>query len=589
MSNVQYILENLHWFILFIGPLIFFHELGHFLVAKACNVKVLRFSFGFGAKLFSFVRGETEYRISALPLGGYVKMLGELPGVEIAPEDLPRAFSSKPIWQRSLVVVAGPAFNVILAWFVYSSLWTGHHTFIDTRVGVVNVGQPAWQAGIRPGDRIVGVDGEATPLWRDVSEAISARPGDSIPVAVERDGRSLEVTVVPRHHDQTNPFEEIETKGRVGISPLFIRTFVGVVDADSPAAQAGLATGDLVTHVNGTEVEAWYELARLVYDVPKDQSIKLSVLRGSPALPLEFELTAGEHPGELDRTLVSAADTADGYTGLVTQESLVARVTQGTPAASIGLRPGDRLLRLSIAKDGKRTIRPIGVWGIDLEAFSGLDATADFILTFQHGRKVVERKLKLDSKLEKDELKNKRTVHVFGAFNEPSTYDYYTIDEVVGPIAAAQMGLSHLSKIAGMLGKGLWKLAKREVPADSVGGPMMLFVLAAEGAERGIRPFLEALATVSVMLALMNLLPVPVLDGGHLLMFAIEAIRRRPPSVRAREIANLAGLGLLLMLMVFAFRNDIMRFAWPECSEDADCENGLVCIESSCQNEPSEK
>ena len=130
--------ENFGYFVAFIGSLVFFHELGHFLVAKACDVKVVSFSLGFGPELFSFVHGETRYRIAVLPLGGYVKMTGELPGMEIPDEDWDRALTSKPLWQRSAVVLAGPLANFFLALCVYFFMFTGPHAFNDTRVGIVS-------------------------------------------------------------------------------------------------------------------------------------------------------------------------------------------------------------------------------------------------------------------------------------------------------------------------------------------------------------------------------------------------------------------------------------------------------------------
>jgi RIP metalloprotease RseP len=204
------------------------------------------------------------------------------------------------------------------------------------------------------------------------------------------------------------------------------------------------------------------------------------------------------------------------------------------------------------------------VWAIDLATFHGVDAHSDFVLTFQRGREVLSRELKLTETVEKDEFKNEHTKMVFGAFNDMETLDVFTFERGVGPVEAASMAGRHLTVASGAIVTGLWKLVNREVPADSVGGPMMLFVIAAESAERGFRSYMGMLALVSVMLGLLNLLPVPVLDGGHLIMFGIEAVRRRPPSLRFREVANLVGLVLLISLMVFAFRNDIVRFVLPD-------------------------
>jgi len=571
MQNLQYILQNLHWFILFIGALVFFHELGHFVVAKACRVKVLRFSFGFGPKLFWFVRGETEYRVSALPLGGYVKMLGDIPGVDIAPEDAPRAFSNKPLWQRTLVVVAGPAFNFALAFVVYWGISLGTQTFRDTRLGIVSYGEPAWEAGVRPGDKLVAIDGVRVDDWEDLRGRISTKPGVELVFTIERDGVERDLSVVPREHLEKDMFQDVATRGRVGISPYYVKPILGVVDGDSPSALAGVKTGDVVVEANGVAVANWHELRAAVAQTLEGQPVRLVIERAEADGKIELgearqaiEFVPGEHPEGLEATLFSAADASGGYTGLVSKESLVEKVTDETPAARIGLKPGDRLLRLAINKGEAHVEEPIGVWAIDLAAFHGVDAHSDFVLTFQRGHEVVARELKLTETIEKDEFKNKHKKMVFGAFNDMKTLDVYTFERVVGPFEAARTAGKHLAIASSAIGTGLWKLVNREVPADSVGGPMMLFVIAAESAERGLRSYLGMIALVSVMLGLINLLPVPVLDGGHLIMFGIEAVRRRPPSLRFREVANLIGLVLLLSLMVFAFRNDIVRFVLPD-------------------------
>lgn len=555
----MYFFENLHWFVLFIGPMITFHELGHFLVAKACRVKVLRFSIGFGPKLFGVTWHGTEYWLSALPLGGYVKMLGEAPGAPIPEEEADQAFSNKPVWQRSLIALAGPVFNFALALVVYFAIGLGSHTFLDTRIGVVTYGDPAWQAGLRPGDRITTIDGELVEEWDDLRERISTRPGDTLEIGFDREGESHVTSVTPAAEDETNLFREIETRGRVGISPTFVEPIIGVIDSASPAAAIGLRTGDRIEKVGDTAVGAWHELRTAVERVPEGQPIELSIRRGDDEQ--KAELTPVPYPDGLGPTFFSAADTRWGYTGLVSKESLVEKVEEKTPAARIGLQPGDRLLRLRLEKDGTVVERPIGVWGIDLKAFSGVDATADFVLTFQRGREILSRDLKLVEREETDEFRNKRKRHVFGASNDPDTYSTYTYSRSIGPVESFQGAVLNVAVSATLITKGLAKLAQGDLPLDSMGGPIMLFVIAEKSAKRGVRDFLGMLAIISVNLGLLNLLPIPILDGGHLMIFGVEAVRRRPPSVRTREIASFVGLALLIILMVWVFHNDIMRFA----------------------------
>ena len=553
-------IHNFFYFIVLIGALVFFHELGHFLVAKACKVKVHCFSLGFGTTLFSFQRGETEYRIALLPLGGYVKMLGELPGVEIPEEDLPRALSSKPLWQRFAVVLAGPAFNFILAFIIYFCMFLGNQTFMDTRVGVVSHGDPAWEAGLRPGDKIVEVNGQAVEAWGDLREEIAGRPGESIPMVYERKGQRHATTVLPETHQEENLFKEQESRGRIGISLQYVKPVIAVVDPRSPAAEAGLQSDDVIVGVEGQAIEAWHELRAVLRAIPKGESVSLTVTRDEQERSFVVRPNAA-FPPELDRELFSSADTPWGYTGICSKGTVIEEVAEGTPAYQAGLAPGDRLTKIVMnKKDGTFNERLIGVWEIDLAAFHGADARNDFVLTIQRGVEVFSRPLRLLAKEEVDDLKNVSTRYVFGATNDRTVLGSYTFERVIGPGEAVGRALDQVGEDTTLIGTGIAKLVQGTVPMDSMGGPIMLFVFAGKSAEHGIQSFLRMLAIISVNLGLFNLLPVPVLDGGHLMLFLIEGIRRKPPSIRFREITNMVGIAILLLLMVLVFSNDIMRF-----------------------------
>jgi regulator of sigma E protease len=556
----MYILANLHWFILLLGALVFFHELGHFLVAKACGVRVLRFSLGFGPRLFGFTRGETEYLISALPLGGYVKMLGETPGVEVPPEDAGRSFAHKSVWQRSAIVVAGPVFNLILALTVYFGMFTGTQTFGDTRLGIVSVGEPAWNAGLRPGDKIVAVDGEPVGDWDALREHIGTRPGEALRMTYERDGSEHVVTLHPEAKDEANVFQEAEKRGRIGVSARYIKAIVGVVDSESPAALAGVHTGDRVLRVNGQPVAAWHELRAKVRSTASGAPVRLVIARDGGEREVTVQPNTARPQG-LDADLFSSADTTDGYTGLVSAESLVAKVEADTPAAELGLVQGDRPVALKmIRSDGSSVERPIGSYFIDLAAFSGLDARNRFVLTWQHGREILQKPLELEAREQKDEFKNTRTEYVFGAQNDDATLDTYTYDRDVGPVEALREAAKQVGADMGLIATGLSKLVSGKLSFDNMGGPIMLFVIAEKTAKRGPATYLRAMAMISVNLGMLNLLPIPVLDGGHLMFCLVEAVRRRPPSLRFRELANMVGLALLLLLMVLVLKNDILRY-----------------------------
>ena len=166
-------IQNTVFFIIFLGVLVTVHELGHFLVAKACNVKVLKFSIGFGPRIFGFTKGETEYRVAWLPLGGYVKMAGQEPDDEVAPEDLGRSFQAQTWWKRALIVVAGPAFNLLFPIIAFFFLYVGSTQVIAPRVGWLEPELPAARAGIKPGDYIKSIDGKEVRSFSEIRELVS--------------------------------------------------------------------------------------------------------------------------------------------------------------------------------------------------------------------------------------------------------------------------------------------------------------------------------------------------------------------------------------------------------------------------------
>ena len=555
----MYILENLPWFVLFIGVLVFVHELGHFLVAKACGVKILRFSLGFGPRLFGVVRGETDYCISALPLGGYVKMLGDTPGSDVPEEDAPRAFGSQPVWQRALILVAGPGFNLLLALFVYAGLFVGVHTFGATKLGIVSVGDPAWDAGLRPGDRIVSIAGEPMRRWDDLQQAVAQRPGERLTVVYERAGGRASATIVPAATKQLNLLREEEIQGRIGVSLQYLKPIVAVVDRDSPATAAGLQTGDRIVSVAGRDVQAWHEVRQALATAQVGEVVAFEIARGEKSLRLSVQ-TAAPRPA-LTQGLFSAADGASAYTGIVSQDTVVERVDAGTPADRAGIVPGDRLLAVTIVGAGGEEVeRSVGVWAIDLSRLKAGEGAARITVSVQRGGEVLQLPVQLVDKLEEDELKNTQTVRVFGAYNAADLYGTYTFERPVGAIEATKEAAKLVAADMTLIVKGLARVVRGSMPFDTMGGPIMLFVIAEKTAKRGWQAYLRMMAMISVNLGLINLFPIPVLDGGHLLFCGIEVVRRRPPSVRVRELANLVGMVVLLLLMALVFRNDFIRY-----------------------------
>lgn len=339
-----------------LGVLIVFHEFGHFLLAKLSGVGVLTFSVGFGPKLWVKKKGETEYALSAFPLGGYVKMVGEDPDEEVQPAQIERSFAHKSLFKRIAIVVAGPGFNILLAVLLFTAVFTFYGVpVMSTQVSGVEKGSPADQAGIVKGDRIVAIDGDAVKEWEELSKKIKGSGGRALNFQIRRGEENINVTVAPTQKEGRNIFGERRDDWMIGI---------------------------------GSQV---------------------SIEKGNPGMA---------------------------------------------------------------------------------------------------GVKAVYQ-----------------------------TYDY-----------------AKLTLMA------FYKMLVGDVSPRNIGGPILIAQMAGQQAQEGVGSFLAFLAVLSINLGVLNLLPVPVLDGGHLLFFLVEAIIRKPVAVKYREVAQQVGICLLALLMVYAFYNDILRF-----------------------------
>jgi regulator of sigma E protease len=347
-------------FIIVLGVLIFVHELGHFLLAKAFGVRVLKFSLGFGNKLISWQRGETEYLISAFPLGGYVKMFGEQQGETVAPAEQHCSFSHKTVWQRFGIVFGGPLFNLVFAVFLFFCIFVvaGIPEPVDsTKIGEVTTGSVAEQVGIKKGDIVVTINGKPVTSWQQVSDTVKDSQGQEVSLLVDREGQEIPFTAKPAMQKVKNLFGE-----EVGE-----RYMLGIVRSDE------------IRYKDSTFVES-----------------------GEAAL--------------------------------------------------------------------------IQTWNLG----------------------------------------------------------YLTV-------------------------MGIVKMIQRVIPASELGGPIRIAELAGQQMEAGWMNLLYFMALLSVNLGILNLLPIPVLDGGHLVFLSLEAVRRRPLSERAMEISQKVGIAILGTLMVFVFYNDILR------------------------------
>lgn len=546
-----------------VALLVFVHELGHFLVAKACRIHVPVFSIGFGRRLFGVRIGETDYRVSALPFGGYVRMAGANFGDAIddeseGPVDPETSFSRRPVWQRLLVVAAGPAFNLILPVVVFTALLMAGEPQPAAVIGAVEQGSPAEEAGLRPGDRVIRVDGQAPSTWGEVFSAL--RPeAEEHELIVERDGQQLALQM------------RLPKGAAMGVGHSRPSAHLGVDDPASPAGRAGLRTGDRLVEVAGQPVADWVEaeaaLGRAVDALP------IVVEREGQRLALRLEPDPSYQP------LGGALDAVHGRYGLLPATLFVGTVGQTvdkdpdglfsrlkpspppapTPASLAGIEPGDRFLAI----DGRRIQR----WSDVLTAVSqSMEGEGDQARARSVQVELVRRGERIERSLQPEVV---RDTDVLGRYyyrpilgvsrqgemvDGPMTRVYYDL------LPATRRALDETARLAGFIVEQLGKLVTGEAAVQkSLGGPVEIVRQASQAAEAGIFSYARLGGMLSISLGIVNLLPVPVLDGGQLLFFLVEAVRGRPLSHRLRERLQQVGVLFLVLLMLFVLVFDVSR------------------------------
>jgi regulator of sigma E protease len=425
-------------FVFVLGVLIFVHELGHFLMARRIGVRVLTFSLGFGPKLLSFRRGDTEYCVSAIPLGGYVKMAGENP--EDTRTGSADEFLSKTKWQRFQVLVMGPVMNILLALVVMALvLYQGARVAAndDPVIGSFTETSAAKAAGLQPGDRVVSVDGTAVDSWQELQLQIVPKANRRVHIVAERNGRHVEVDVVP---DAQGKFEI----GDIGVVRV-MRPQIRSVNDDSPAEEAGLQAGDVILAVGSER------------GVTRERAVEL--IKAHENKPLVFEI---EREGQTRTITVTPRRVGD------------------TPMIGAHIDPLET-----------RVIEP-------------------------------------------------------------------------GPFEAVKMSFEQNWEWSKLIVKTLVGLFTRETSVKQLMGPVAIADLSGSAAAQGWLELFSLMGMISLNLGLLNLMPIPVLDGGHITILALEGLARRDFSMKVKEKMLLAGFALLLMLMVTVIYNDLTRVQWIE-------------------------
>jgi regulator of sigma E protease len=432
--------SNILPFIFVLGVLVFVHELGHFLLARWHGVRVLVFSLGFGPKLFKFTRGDTEYCVSVIPLGGYVKMAGETPDDETPPK--PDEFFAKSKWQRFQIYIAGPAMNVVAAFLIMIGVYLygvsePSYQANPVQVGRVLDGSSAAKAGIQVGDRVTRIAGNDTPTWADYEKAMLLAAGREIEVVLVRQGSERTLRFTP---DLIEKYHAAD----LGIRPM-LHMRVGRVHPGDPAEKAGLETGDVILSVNG---------------VSSDAAMAVDA----------FKTNAGK--------------------------PLTVRIRRDGAERDVVVTP--------VARDGSA-----GRIGVDV------------------------------------------------------SYEQSTV-RAASVLDAVRLSYERNLDSAGLVFKTLRGLFLGEASPKQLTGFIGIAQASGMMAAEGAAALFTFMAMLSMNLAILNLLPIPMLDGGHIFIMLLEGLARRDFSLRAKERLLMAGFVLVMTLMVTVIYNDLMRIEWIE-------------------------
>ncbi len=427
------IATNFAAFVLVLGFLIFAHEAGHFVFAKIFKVRVLIFSLGFGKRLFGFHRGDTDYRVSLIPLGGYVRMAGDNPEEQDASD--PGDFLSKPKWQRFLILLAGPAMNILIAIAFLTGLNmspTEVTREFPAIIGSVVEGKPAALAGLRIGDRVIEASGEKIETWDDFRIAVSVRPETAMNLTIIRDGQQQVVVMTPERE-----LTDYGSAGRAGVGP-FVPSEIGRILPGSAAEKAGLQPGDRIVEAGGQPVQQWWPDLETALETAKKEGTTLAVLRSGNRVSLQ---------------LPAAANEEELYPGFI---------------------PPTEIRQFAFPQAFRESIR-----------------------------------------------QNVRMVQLVG----------FT----------------------------LGRLFKAEGSVKDFSGPISIARISGDMLRTGWQAVVFLMASISLQLGILNLLPIPVLDGGHIFILGVEGIARRDLSIRVKERIQQVGFALLVTLMLVVLYNDVIQ------------------------------
>ncbi len=505
-------------------------------------MRVLKFSIGFGNPIgfgrhrLRWVRNGTEFVISWIPLGGFVKMLGENPGEENSPAaraDYGHSLPAAPLWKKLTIVTAGPAVNLALPIAVFLAvLWVG----VDRPaaiVGSVERESPAAAAGVRPGDSVVAIDGAALQSWTEVDEAIRAKPGATFRVTLARDGAQRELEITAEERSGTDTMGVAGRFGWIGVHHERQLAVLAVPSPKSAAALAGLRSGDRVVALDGAKLEEWFAFETR-YAAARDTAL-LRIARGEPAKELDVRVPA-----------LGSAEALGVITAVIVNE-----VVAGTPAAKAGLAPGDVLT----AVDGHL----VGSFQTFQDAVRSSEGRALAVEYVRNGalQKASIAPLKMKTEIIAGVSEDIYRVGIAGAV--ALARGAVEVERVRNPLIAIPRAIDMTKTEVSRFFAGLGHIVSGRVGRDAIGGPIEIARQSKIAWDLGWQYFLGLFVMISINLGVLNLLPIPVLDGGQAVMYTLEAALRDRFTLRAREIAQTVGFALLMTLMVFALYNDFTK------------------------------
>jgi len=521
--------------ILLLGIVVLVHEFGHFIVARLCGVRVEIFSIGFGKALFKKKIGDTEYRIALVPLGGYVKMLGETTSEEndVPENEIQFSFSGKKWWQKVLIVCAGPVFNLIFAFFIFMVVACFMFSAPSSLLEFVSPDGAAYAAGISDGDRIVEIDGQPVSVWEEISLAAKGVPEngncEKISVKVEKaftkELKTYEFN--PKAGKYTDLLGEERERCELGVVRFPREPKIFLFNNFN-----GLKDGDIVRSVDGEKISRYYELVRKT----EKPFRKMTVLRGGKEIEVDFPENFSEKP-------------QIAYGGLVVES-----VEKESYSEKVGVKKGDFIT----AVNGTPVTAPFQFYAIMGKLREG-DSVKLGLLRDKEPQ-VIEFTASFDEKEnEMTGLSDKR-INWGAAFGyDPDIPEIYAKRNNIATFPVRYAAGEMLNVITTTF-KGFAYMISGKLSAKGLGGPIMIFDISKRAAEAGARYFLAIMAMISINLGIINLFPVPVLDGGYVVIYGLEGLIRRPIPSKIKEKALMVGLFLLVALMIFAIFNDFTRY-----------------------------